>query len=169
VDPLDSVDVSRLVASEAFDPYFVTGDNANQIRQNIDQERGMDYDAETDWYVSWQFDDCAGNGLVVTVDVTYKFPEWEPSTSASAELVATWETYTDALFCHEYGHAKHALDCANDVFTALAAIDAGGECGAQQAESEAAFSRILDEYNQLDVQYDADTNHGATMGAVFPP
>jgi len=169
MDPFDTIDISRLVASEAFDPYVVTGDTASQIRQSINQNRGMDYDAYTAWYVTWQFGDCAGNGLVVTLDVTYDFPEWMPSTSDSSELVASWSKYTDALFCHEYGHTKHALDCANDVYTALAAIDAGGNCAEQQSEADAAFNGILATYNQLDVQYDADTNHGATMGAVFPP
>jgi len=147
----------------------VTGDTANQIRQSINQNRNMDYDAYTGWYLSWQFGDCAGNGLVVTVDVTYTFPEWEPSASTSAELIASWDTYTDALFCHEYGHAKNGFDCANEVFTALSAIDAGGDCGEQQTEADAAFSTIIDACNQRDVEYDADTNHGATMGAVFPP
>lgn len=169
VNPLDTIDVSRLVASESFDPYVVTGSSANQIRQSINQNRGMDYDAYTGWYLSWQFGDCAGNGLVVTVEVTYTYPEWEPSASATSELVASWETYTDALFCHEYGHAKHGLDCANEVYTALSAIDTGGDCGEQQAEAEAVFDTIIDECNEVDVQYDADTNHGATMGAVFPP
>jgi predicted secreted Zn-dependent protease len=106
---------------------------------------------------------------VVTVDVTYEYPEWEPSASASPALAESWETYMDALFCHEYGHAKHGLDCANDVYTALAAIDSGGDCNTQQTEADAAFAAILDEYNQLDIQYDEETNHGATMGAVFPP
>lgn len=168
-NPLHTVDVSRLLASEAFDPYVVTGDTANQIRESINQNRGMDYDAYTGWSLSWQFGDCAGNGLVVTVDVTYTFPEWEPSASASSELVASWETYTDALFCHEYGHAKNGLDCANEVFTALSAIDTGGDCGEQQTEADAAFGTIIDGCNQRDVEYDADTNHGVTMGAVFPP
>lgn len=169
VDPLQTVDVSRLVASEAFESYVVTGNTANQIRQSINQNRDTEYDANTSWYVSWQFADCAGNGLVVTVDVTYDFPEWKPSATAAPELVASWQTYQDALFCHEYGHAEHGLDCANDVYTALAAIDAGGDCGKQQAEADATFSAILAEYNQLDLQYDADTQHGATMGAIFPP
>ena len=120
--------------SPAFEPYVVTGNSANQIRQSINQNRGMDYDAYTGWYLTWAFGDCDGNGLTVTVDVTYQFPEWEPSASASSELVTSWETYVDALFCHEYGHAKNGLDCANDVYTALAAIDAGGDCGKQQAE-----------------------------------
>lgn len=169
VNPLETVDVSRLVASEAFEPYVVTGDTANQIRQSIDQNRAMEYDAYTAYYLSWRFGDCAGNGLVVTVDLEYVYPAWEPSAGASAELVESWETYMDALFCHEYGHAKHGLDCANEVFTALSAIDAGGNCGAQQAQADAAFSAILADCNERDVQYDDETDHGATMGARFPP
>jgi predicted secreted Zn-dependent protease len=169
VNPIEEVDVSRLEASEVFEPYVVTGDSANQIRQSINQNRDMDYDAYTGWYVNWRFGDCSGSGLVVTVEVTYDFPEWEPSASASTELTTSWNTYVDALFCHEYGHARHGLECANEVYTALAAIEAGGDCNRQQAEAEAAFADILDEYNLLDIQYDAETNHGATMGAVFPP
>ncbi len=168
-NPLEILDVSKLEASETFEPYVVTGDTANQIRQSINQSRASDYDAYTGWYVTWQFDDCAGNGLVVTADITYSFPEWEPAAGASTELVASWETYMDALFCHEYGHAKHGLDCANDVYAALAAIDAGGDCGEQQSEADAAFDAILSDYQTRDAEYDADTSHGATMGAVFPP
>jgi hypothetical protein len=33
----------------------------------------------------------------------------------------------------------------------------------------AAFDAIIDEHDELDLQYDDDTNHGETMGAVFPP
>jgi predicted secreted Zn-dependent protease len=169
VNPIETVDLSRLDASEAFEPYVVTGNSANQIRQSINQNRGMDYDAYTGWELRWSFGDCAGNGLVVTVDVTYVYPEWEPSANASPELTESWDTYMDALFCHEYGHAKHGLDCANEVFTALSAIDAGGDCNAQQAEADAAFDDILADCNERDVEYDEETDHGATMGAVFPP
>ncbi|HEX5101320.1 MAG TPA: DUF922 domain-containing protein [Polyangiaceae bacterium] len=168
-DPLDTVDVSRLEASEAFEPYTVTGSTANQIRQSINQNRGMDYDAYTSWYVGWQYDDCDGNGLVVTANVTYQYPEWTPPASDATELSESWDTYMDALFCHEYGHAKNGLDCANDVFTALSAIDAGGDCSKLLADAEAEFQAIIDEYNARDIQYDADTDHGATMGARFPP
>ena len=168
-DPLDTVDVSRLEASEAFEPYAVTGSTANQIRQSINQNRGMDYDAYTSWYVGWQYDDCDGNGLVVTVNVTYQYPEWTPPASGATELSESWDTYMDALFCHEYGHAKNGLDCANDVFTALAAIDAGGDCSKLLADAETEFQAVIDEYNERDIQYDADTDHGATMGARFPP
>ena len=169
VNPLETVDVSRLLTSEVLEPYVVTGSTANQIRQSINQNRDMEYDAYTGWYVGWRFADCFGNGLSVTVDLTYSFPEWEPSASASPQLIASWETYMDALFCHEYGHAKHGLDCANEVFTALSAIDAGGNCAEQQSRAAAAFDAILEVCNQRDAQYDADTNHGGTMGARFPP
>lgn len=168
-DPMDTEDTSRLIASEARAPYFVSGMTAAQIRRSIDQNRARDYDAYTDWYVTWGFGDCNGNGLVVTVEVTYTYPEWDAPATASSDLVASWEAYMDALFCHEYGHAKHGLECANEVYTALAAIDAGGNCGEQQTKAAAAFDTILQKYNELDLRYDDDTSHGATMGAVFPP
>jgi predicted secreted Zn-dependent protease len=168
-NPLDTVDVSNLDSSETFEPYVVSGDTANQIRQSINQNRDSDYDAYTSWYLSWQFGDCEGNGLVITADLTYVYPEWDEPTDSAPDLVTSWETYMDALFCHEYGHAKNGLECANEVYAALSAIDAGGDCGAQQSEAEAAFDSILSDCQARDVQYDADTNHGATMGAVFPP
>jgi predicted secreted Zn-dependent protease len=168
-NPLDTVDVSNLDTSEAFEPYVVSGNTANQIRQSINQNRDSDYDAYTSWYLSWQFGDCEGNGLVITADLTYIYPEWDQPTGAAPDLVTSWETYMDALFCHEYGHAKNGLDCANEVYAALSAIDAGGDCGAQQSEAEATFDSILSDCQARDVKYDADTDHGATMGAVFPP
>lgn len=168
-DPIDTEDVSRLMANETMSPYFVSGNSAGQIRQSIDQSRDTDYDAFTDWYVSWQFADCNGGGLVVSVELTYTYPEWTAPATASIDLVDSWDSYMKALFCHEYGHAKHGIDCANEVYTALAALDSDGNCNEQQAKAEAAFDAILDKYNELDIQYDDDTSHGATMGAVFPP
>jgi predicted secreted Zn-dependent protease len=168
-NPFGAIDFSRLEADEELEPYSVSGQTAAEIRRSINQTRGMDYDALTNWYISWQFGDCEGNGLAITLDITYRYPEWEPPASASAALVTSWETYMDALFCHEYGHAKNGIDAANAAYDALSAIDAGGDCDAQQTRAEAAFDVVLTTYQERDLQYDADTQHGATMGAVFPP
>lgn len=168
-NPFDAIDQSRLDADEELEPYSVSGQTATEIRRSINQSRGMDYDALTNWYISWQFGDCEGNGLAITLDITYRYPEWEPPAGASAALVTSWETYMDALFCHEYGHAKNGIDAANAAYDALSAIDADGDCDAQQTRAEAAFDVVLTTYQERDLQYDADTQHGATMGAVFPP
>lgn len=168
-DPLATTDISHLEASEAFEPYAVSGQTATQIRRSIDQNRSTDFDAFTSWYVSWQFADCSGNGLAISVDITYQFPEWQRPAAASASLVTSWDRYVDALFCHEYGHAQNGLDAANEVYAALSEIHAAGDCNEQQRRAEAAFAAILSDYQARDVQYDEETKHGATMGAVFPP
>jgi len=168
--PFTTVDLSNLDAEEILEPYAVTGTTANEIRQSIDQNRGRDYDAYTSWFISWQFTSslCDGSGLRITVEVRYSVPDWDPPVDAAPALVESWESYVDALFCHEFGHALHGLDAANDVYDELSSIDAGGDCAAQQALADAAFQSIIDEYAALDIAYDDETNHGATMGAVFP-
>jgi predicted secreted Zn-dependent protease len=106
---------------------------------------------------------------VITVDVTYRVPEWEEPSEADRALVDSWETYRSALFCHEYGHARFGLDAANEVYDAFDAIASGGDCGTQQSRAQEAFDAILDDYRAREIAYDDETDHGATMGAIFPP
>ncbi|HEY3500822.1 MAG TPA: DUF922 domain-containing protein [Polyangiaceae bacterium] len=167
-DPFDVVDVSNLETSQTLETYTVTGNTANEIRGSIDANREGDYDAFTSWYVSWRFGDCSGGDLVVTADVNYRVPEWVQPNDALPELVTSWETYMDALFCHEHGHAKLGLQAASEIYVALDEIEANGDCGAQQSLAEAAFGAILDDYLEREIRYDVETNHGATMGATFP-
>lgn len=167
--PFVTVDISRLDSVQTLERYDVTGNTENAIRQSLDANRPSDYDAYTTWYISWQFGDCDGGGLVVNVNVTYQIPQWIAPNDAAPELVASWNAYESALFCHEYGHAKLGLEAANDIYTALDDIDSGGDCSTQQTMADARFSAILDDYLAREIQYDTETNHGATMGAVFPP
>lgn len=169
-NPTTTVDTSNLTVEEAVETYTVTGSSANEIRQSINANRDGDYDAFTSWYLTWQYSNaaCDGSGLVVLVEIDYSLPEWDEPPDADPALVDEWNTYMDALVCHEYGHAKFGLDAANDVYSALSAIDAGGDCAAQQTQADAAFQSILDDYVAREITYDEETNHGATMGAVFP-
>src|SRR6187402_2614607 len=162
--PFETLDITHLTTTETLEPYTVTGSTANQIRQSIDANRGRDYDAYTSWYLSWSYADCSGGGLVVTADVVYSVPEWDEPSGAPAELVESWQTYMAALFCHEYGHARLGLQAANDTYSELSSIDAGGDCDAQQDLAQEAFDAILDDYGERELAYDDDTDHGATMG-----
>jgi predicted secreted Zn-dependent protease len=164
------VDTSDLTVDEAVDTYTVTGSTADEIRQSINANRDGDFDAFTSWYLTWQYSTsaCDGSGLVVLVEIAYSLPEWDEPPAADAALVDEWNAYMDALLCHEYGHARFGLEAANEVYTELSTIDAGGDCAAQQTQADAAFQRILDDYVAREVAYDEATNHGATMGAVFP-
>jgi predicted secreted Zn-dependent protease len=167
--PFETLDISELVATETLERYTVTGTTANAIRQSLDANRQGDYDAYTSWYLSWQFGDCSGGGLSVTVDVMYRMPEWQEPSNPEPGLVESWQAYMSALFCHEYGHAKFGLDAANEIHAALSEIDAGGDCTEQQSLAQQAFDAILDDYLAREIEYDTETGHGATMGAIFPP
>jgi predicted secreted Zn-dependent protease len=168
--PFTTLDLSELETTETIEPYSIVGDTAGELRQSLNQLRPDGYDARTSWYLTWQYGNsaCDGTALNVTADVTYTMPEWEPPDSADPELVEHWGTYLTALFCHEYGHAEFGLEAAQEVFSTLSAIDANGDCDEQQLLAAAAFQSILDDYTAREIDYDNDTQHGATMGATFP-
>ncbi len=169
-NPITTVDTTNLAVEETVETYTVTGSTDTEIRQSINENRDGDYDAFTSWYLSWSYSNnaCDGSGLVVLVELAYSLPEWDEPDAADPVLVDEWNAYMDALHCHEYGHARFGLDAANEVYEALSAIDAGGDCGAQQAQADAAFQGILNDYIAREITYDDETNHGATMGAIFP-
>ena len=167
-EPVAAGDQSHLTASEQDESYAVTGTTADQLRLSINQNRPGDYDALTTWNIAWSFQNCTNPQWLVSLDVVYDLPRWDAPTSADSALVARWHRYLDALYCHEYGHGKLGLDCANSAYAALAALQPSGDCDALTAMATATFQGILDDCKAREVQYDADTMHGATMGAIFP-
>ena len=79
-----------------------------------------------------------------------------------------WARYIAALELHEQGHRRHGVDAANEVDRAIAAMPPAGSCDALGKNANALGMSILRKYNQLDLDYDRDTGHGATQGARFP-
>ena len=168
-DPLVTGDVSRFDAIDHLESYAVTGTTANELRASLNANRGGDYDALTTANINWTFRDCTNPTWSVTLDIVYDMPEWDPPTGADPALVASFATYIDALWCHEYGHGEIGVDCANTLYDALSDLPATGDCVALQSAAEAETLSVIDVCIATNEQYDAETNHGATMGAVFPP
>jgi len=167
--PLATGDVSHLMAMEHEDDYSVMGNTASQLRASINANRGQDYDALTTWNIEWSVKTCATSTWSVALDVSYRLPKWDAPAGADTVLVAQWRSYWDALHCHEYGHGQLGLDCAHRVYDALAALPGNNDCAALSSSAKPVFDDILADCHTREVKYDADTNHGATMGAVFPP
>jgi predicted secreted Zn-dependent protease len=168
-DPLVSEDISRLETTDAVETYEVVGHSGNEIRTSMNASRPGDYDGLTTWNVRWSFQNCASPVWSVSLDIVYTMPDWEADASDEIPLVDAFSTYLDALYCHEYGHGRLAVQCANEIYDAVDGIPGSSDCTALQTTTTATVSAILDECNARDVTYDAETNHGATMGAVFPP
>jgi predicted secreted Zn-dependent protease len=158
------------VADATMQYYDVTGTTAGELRGSINTQGPLDSggrrnDALTMWNIDWTWplnpdSSCILSGATINTTIAVTFPRWLPPAGASAALVQQWNTYEEALVTHESGHVTFVLATAPDV---LAAIK-GATCATAEAAAQAAVGRI----RQHDIDYDTETNHGATQGARFP-
>ncbi len=145
--------------------YTVEGANEDEMRASLNALRPGDYDALTEWNFQWSVPG-GGNGSCnldgVTVDYTIKviFPQWTPPAEASAEVIQKWNSYINGLALHESGHVERVVPFVPDLINNIKA----SSCDSYNEVGQA----WLDAISQQNDTYDAETNHGATQGAVFP-
>ena len=145
--------------------YTVEGTHEDEIRDYMNGVRPGDHDALTEWNFQW-FVPSGGNGSCnldgATVDytITVTFPQWTPPAGASAALIDRWNSYINALALHEAGHVDRVVPYVPDLIDDIKS----STCGAYNEAAQARLNAI----DQLNAEYDAETGHGATQGAVFP-
>lgn len=150
--------------------YDVTGTSVTALRASMDAQGPVDSggrrnDAFTTWNIDWTWPlapdgTCILSGATITFAITVTFPRWFPTTATPASLITRWNAYESALVTHESGHVTFVIATADDV---LAAIK-GATCATADSAAQAVVARI----RQHDVDYDAETDYGATEGARFP-
>lgn len=150
-----------------FDYYDASGDDAAAIRRSIDAARptdahdGQRVDALTTWRMRWSWPTrtrgCDLGKARVTFAATVRMPRLAVVPDA---VKPAWDRYVAALERHEAGHARHGY---NGRAAVLAAIR-GATCATADAAATAALAKL----DAFGVQYDRETRHGMTQGAVFP-
>jgi predicted secreted Zn-dependent protease len=138
--------------------YTVTGSTANEIRHSLNQNRPGSYDGWAQWYFTWS--GCQDGGMEVTYTITVDFPQWNPPANPSGTLVQSWNRYINALAFHEQGHVDLVMEAVPNFIDTLQTVPCD--------EINATANAMLAEINQANVQYDEETDHGATQGAIFP-
>jgi predicted secreted Zn-dependent protease len=93
-------------------------------------------------------------------------PRWTASGQASQDLATRWSRYVSALEVHENGHLQTGRDFESN-FKRAAMSAAAPNCGAIDGSLRATYDSLLKQANARDIDYDAQTGHGATQGAVF--
>jgi len=151
--------------------YDITGSTAKELRSSMDESGPRDssdgnkpVDAFTDWYISWNWpgygtEKCDLSAASVTYRIKVIMPRWEAPADASPELVSKWEKYMQALAFHEQEHVHIIADNYLSVKTAIQ--------DATCSTAEAAAQKALDSLRELNSNYDRETKHGETQGAVF--
>ncbi len=168
-----------LVVRRTRETYRVRGNTLDELSASIEPQRyrdssGMAWDAYTWWEVRWSYpfveriDSCALGGEQVRVDIRMHLPRWEPPSGADPELASTWTHYITALEAHEEGHAQIALAAACEVRQVLRSLEPQPDCVRMELAADQATQVVIDRYHDLEVQYDLETDHGATEGAVLP-
>jgi predicted secreted Zn-dependent protease len=158
--------------------YDVEGDSEAELRASLDargpENDGARHDAYTAWYVNWRFpfqqsdEGCSTGPVTTTVRVTITLPRWRGYQDEHVPLMKRWRRYLDALKEHESGHRDTGFRAASEITEQLEALPPRPTCAESEAAANAAAVKVLERFRAVDADYDAETRHGATQGAVFP-
>jgi predicted secreted Zn-dependent protease len=159
--------------------YDIAGTTPADLRREMNANGprgagGRRFDGYTRWRMSWRYryhnrgGGCSIASVTTSVKVTMTLPRWTNESQASAAVRQHWARYLATLEQHEQGHRRHGMDAAAEIDRAIAALPKAATCDALGAEANATGLRIVRQYNQRDLDYDRDTEHGATQGARFP-
>lgn len=159
--------------------YDINGQTALDMRRQLNQRGpadsdGRHHDAYTEWYVTWRFPfatseaGCSTGPVSTDIRINVSLPRWLEPVEADQALVAQWRQYLSSLLEHERGHRETGLRAANEISELLPALDPQPTCAEAEAVANELAHSVLNKYRRVDLQYDDETRHGATQGAVFP-
>lgn len=150
--------------------YDISGSSEDELRAQLNTLGPIGYDgyrgdAITDWFIRWSWPGYGTSSCDLSVaDISYEikvvFPRWIPTGDASPDLITKWAAYTKLLAEHEKGHVDSVLENFPTVVDAIK--------GATCETADSVGNKFLNQIRQLDIDYDAETQHGATQGARFP-
>ena len=167
------------VVTEKYEYYEVCGCNEKELQCDIKKKcilwsDGKKYDAVTTWNVNWDYgydnapQSCAADSFRVTIEILFRYPKWARTHDASPQLVEKWDQYMKNLTVHENGHRDIAVQAAEKLSRAVAALPPASTCVELDRRVRALYRARMAKLDQDQREYDATTNHGVTQGALFP-
>jgi len=144
------------------------------LRAHGPSVRGKRFFGLTEWEMGVEYRTveveagCAIDDLKVKVSVATHLPQWPSDAVASAALSGAWEQFITALDQHEYGHRVLAEEAAETVRRRLLEVSAP-TCEHLDGVARREMTAVMQEYEGRQLAYDAETEHGRTQGAVWPP
>jgi predicted secreted Zn-dependent protease len=151
--------------------YELNGSTPDELRAQLNQLGpvdpldGLHYDARTDWHISWTWpgygeSECDLSRATISYNTKVTVPYWQPAKNTDPALIEKWNRYLNNLALHEQGHVNYV---ATNYLQVKDAIQNATCLTAEQAAQD-----LLTVFRQADAEYDEQTKHGETQGAVFP-
>ncbi len=165
--------------TEKYEYYEIRGDSEKEMRSQMRQNGpvwndGNKYDSVTSWYWKWGYrndpssQDCSVDSFRVTLEITFRYPQWLRTDDVPRQLVDKWDGYMKNLIAHEQGHRDLAVEAAADFSRAVAKLPRALSCAELNAEVSALSRERMGQLNADEREYDETTCHGTTQGALFP-
>lgn len=174
---LPGIGAADVTATRTVTHFDIAGRTAPEIRQSI-RDNAPDvvgrFDAYTQWFINWTFNwspsdaGCHMTRVDTKLKATIIFPRLTRSAATPPDLRRKWQAFADALLRHEQGHVDIATETANEIDARLSRFRIDGPCSSIEARANEAAMLIIRKGNRRDRDYDRDTRHGASQGAVFP-
>jgi predicted secreted Zn-dependent protease len=159
--------------------YAVGGTNVMLIRNSMFATRPFAptnaFDAFTHWTVraDYQFRPSRGSWVLhnprVNLSITVTLPRWIPGLPVSPGLVQTWNEYLTNLTTHEAGHVKIGFEASEEVQRRLEGMPGYATASDARGAAAALVNELIDEFRAREREYDRQTRHGRSQGAVLRP
>ncbi|MDD1610027.1 MAG: DUF922 domain-containing Zn-dependent protease [Methylococcaceae bacterium] len=137
---------------------------ATPIRQN-----GHVFHAYTKWYIKWNFrwfenpdGRCKITSVTTQLTASINLPQLVGDTSTQQNQ---FDDYLSALRTHELGHYDIGKQAADTIDSKILTLPEMSSCKTLESAANDIGYQTLDEYKEIELQYDASTGHGKTQGA----
>lgn len=153
--------------------YYVYGWSLDQVRAQLRTCAPDTYFAYTSSRLSWTYDfafDDTGRCVIANVGVGVRtkihYPAWKDVDQAPTRDQQSWRRMANSLVVHEAGHVQRSEAVGKRFYTALRSMPPTScDTIAGKAQAIVAKHRQMMEHTHSD--YDHQTNHGETQGAVL--
>ena len=160
--------------------YRIYGDTAQTLLQQIQRcaprasdQAAAEFTAETGYSLDWHYDivvdsnSCSLSNVKVGLRTVTALPAWQASPAATPGLADRWTTFMQHLTTHENGHVDIDETYGLELFNDLSSMT-NIKCANISDLAHAVIQSDVAVLNQANENYDAQTQHGATQGAVLP-
>ncbi len=155
--------------------YDIQGNTFDEIRRELSSKGRHGFHGWMEWQVRWDYrtSGIAGRGCSVTgfrtdLRVRITTPRLVGAHSKQPALREEWLRYERALSHHEDGHAAIAAEAAEEMEQRVQSLRATtGSCAGLGTRIDQICHEVLAEYRRRDQQYERETGHGRTQGALF--
>ncbi len=161
--------------------YTVSGKTSAELTQSLNSNSLQDphevtgrYYARTDWFINAHWNtkptlagcelDRADIGLVMTMTL----PALVSTKNLAVGVFDQWDGFVQHTIQHESGHVTLSLQGAREYQRQVGNVLAARNCDMLDTQLKNLFDTNYKAIDRANTDYDKQTQHGLTQGAVFP-